>query len=44
MFVKRDKATVMKWYLQSFAQFLLDFPPKPLNIETIKVLMKTFLS
>ena len=31
-----------KMVLQSFAQLLLDFTQKLLNIETIKVLMKTF--
>ena len=36
-----DQATALKWYLQFFAQFLLEFPPKLLNIETIKILMKT---
>ena len=36
-----DQATALKWYLQFFAQFLLEFTPKLLNIETIKILMKT---
>ena len=28
VFLKRDYATAIKWYLQSFAQLLLDFPKK----------------
>ena len=32
VFVKRDYATAIKWYLQSFTQLILDYPPPPLKI------------